>query len=98
MRVKNVRPYALVIGVTDQVVEPGDEVEVDAELGASLLDQPDNWEAASAADKAAAPKAEKAAAARAKREAKAAETEAVPADDNPAEADDNDHDRNTLRT
>lgn len=44
MHVRNVRPYALVIAETDQRVEPGEIVEVDPDLGASLLEQPDNWE------------------------------------------------------
>lgn len=43
MKVRNLRPYALEIAATEQVVEPGELVEVDAELGASLLEQPDNW-------------------------------------------------------
>lgn len=41
MQVKNVREYALNIDAGR--VEPGGSIEVDDELGASLLEQPDNW-------------------------------------------------------
>jgi hypothetical protein len=44
MHVKNVRPYALEIGPTGQVVEPGEIVEVEHDIGASLLEQPLNWQ------------------------------------------------------
>jgi hypothetical protein len=44
MHVKNVRPYALEIADTNQVVEPGEIVEVDHDLGTSLLEQPLNWQ------------------------------------------------------
>lgn len=43
MKIRNVRPYTLEIGVTGQLVNPGEEVEVDDQLGASLCEQPANW-------------------------------------------------------
>lgn len=43
MQIKNVRSYALEIAKTGQLVEPGESVEVDDDLGKSLLEQPDNW-------------------------------------------------------
>lgn len=49
MRIKNVRGYTLEIADTGDRVEPGAEVEVDDDLGKSLLEQPDNWASAKAA-------------------------------------------------
>lgn len=43
MRITNQRSYALEIAATGQVVEPGETVEVDDDLGAGLVEQPDNW-------------------------------------------------------
>lgn len=48
MQVKNKRPWAVEIATTGQTVEPGGTVEVDDELGRSLCEQPDNWEAVKA--------------------------------------------------
>lgn len=45
MHIRNERPYGLEIAASGQLVEPGETAEVDAELGASLLEQPDNWSA-----------------------------------------------------
>lgn len=44
MHVKNVRPYALEIADIGVIVEPGEVVEVDHDLGSSLLEQPYNWQ------------------------------------------------------
>lgn len=43
MRIKNARPEAVFVPAIDQVVDAGAEIEVDDELGSSLLEQPDNW-------------------------------------------------------
>lgn len=43
MKVTNQRPWALEIVATQQVVEPGETVEVDDDLGKSLCEQPANW-------------------------------------------------------
>jgi hypothetical protein len=43
MHIRNLRPYALEIAATGQLVEPGEIADVDPDLGASLLEQPDNW-------------------------------------------------------
>lgn len=44
MEIRNVRGYALEIAATFQVVEHGETVEVPDDLGASLCEQPANWE------------------------------------------------------
>lgn len=46
MDITNAREYALEIAATGDVVEPGASVTVDDELGAALLEQPDNWQPA----------------------------------------------------
>lgn len=51
MKVTNQRPYALEIVATQQVVEPGESVEVDDALGKSLCEQPDNWQQAKSTKK-----------------------------------------------
>lgn len=43
MQITNVHDDAREIGVTGQVVQPGETVTVDDELGASLCEQPANW-------------------------------------------------------
>lgn len=43
MKIRNVRPWPVEIAATGEVVEPDGEVEVDADLGRSLCDQPANW-------------------------------------------------------
>lgn len=43
MKIKNVRGYALEIGVTGQLVNPDETVEVDDLLGKSLCEQEANW-------------------------------------------------------
>jgi hypothetical protein len=48
MKIKNVRGLALEIAATGQIVEPDQEVEVQPEVGASLCEQPANWQAVSA--------------------------------------------------
>lgn len=48
MRVTNVRGYPLELAATGEVCEPGDSLEVEDALGASLLEQPDNWAPAKA--------------------------------------------------
>lgn len=51
MKIQNVRGYALEIGVTGQLVNPGETVEVDDLLGKSLCEQEANWKLASAGSK-----------------------------------------------
>ena len=46
MLVRNKRPYAVEIVATGQRVEGGDTAEVDDEVGESLVEQVDAWEAA----------------------------------------------------
>lgn len=43
MKVRNVRKFPLEIAATGQVVEPNATAEVDDDLGARLVAQPDNW-------------------------------------------------------
>lgn len=45
-QIVNQRSKALTIAATGQTVEPGESVEVDDDLAAGLLEQPDNWSAA----------------------------------------------------
>lgn len=52
MKVRLLDGVARVIAATGQVVEPGDEVEVDDELGKSLIEQVDVWGKAPRAAKA----------------------------------------------
>lgn len=47
MQVKNKRPFAVDIA-NGPTAEAGETVEVDDELGASLCEQSDNWEAVKA--------------------------------------------------
>lgn len=46
MLIRNRRPYAVQIAATGQVVDGGEAVEVDDEIGSSLVEQVDAWEAA----------------------------------------------------
>lgn len=43
MHIRNVNKLPLQIAATSDVVEPGESVEVDEDLGKSLLEQPTNW-------------------------------------------------------
>lgn len=43
MQIRNANSLTLEIAATGERVEPGDTVEVDDELGKSLLEQPANW-------------------------------------------------------
>lgn len=43
MKIRNVTDRARVIAATAQIVGPGETVEVDDDLGKSLLEQPDRW-------------------------------------------------------
>lgn len=43
MKITNVYARAREIAATGKVVEPGETVDVDEELGKSLCEQPDNW-------------------------------------------------------
>lgn len=43
MKIRNANTVALELEATGQIVEPGEEIEVDDELGASLCEQPRNW-------------------------------------------------------
>lgn len=51
MKIKNVRGYALEIGVTGQLVDPGETAEVDPLLGKSLCEQEANWQPVSSGSK-----------------------------------------------
>ena len=53
MRLKQVNTTALRIAATNQLVNPGEYVEVDGPLGKSLCEQPKNWLAMKATKKAA---------------------------------------------
>lgn len=59
MKVRNVSSRPREIGVTGQLVEPGDTVDVSDELGRSLCEQPRNWKRAPEpkSDEPKAPKA-----------------------------------------
>lgn len=51
-RIRNQREYALTIAVDPPIeVGPGDTAEVDDDLAANLLEQPDNWGPAEPAPK-----------------------------------------------
>ncbi len=43
MKIRNVTGRPRGIGVTGQIVEPGEEIEVADDLGRSLLEQPARW-------------------------------------------------------
>lgn len=53
MKVTNQSAKAREIAATGQIVEPGDSVEVDDDLGRSLCEQPANWAASKPATKTA---------------------------------------------
>ncbi len=46
MQIRNARSQTLQIAATGDYVEPDATVDVDDELGRSLLEQPDNWQPA----------------------------------------------------
>lgn len=52
MKVRNERTYALRIHDTNQLVNPGEFVEVAGPLGKALCEQPANWSAMKATKKA----------------------------------------------
>lgn len=46
MQIRNVRGHTLEIAATGQVAEPEASVDVPDDIGALLLEQPDNWQPA----------------------------------------------------